>query len=168
MNVFSNSRLMCMIDSDQRRRAIADAIVGDRHARVTLYSRFFCLTTAGIWWFVLLFWVLSGSLALAQKETPSGTIDDLNRPDAPAEVSINILSSEYSAGALVIEYEIPYDGIVDFKIMNQDGLKKFHHQYNAKKGTNKIRVKPMNASMGNYTYQMYYKGFKAEKSFTYS
>lgn len=117
---------------------------------------------------VFLFYGISSSLLFAQKETPSGTIDDLNRSEAPAEIAINILSSEYSNGALKIVYEIPYDGIVDFKILNQEGLKKFHNQYNAKKGTNKIRIKPMNASMGNYTFQMYYKGFKVEKSFTYS
>lgn len=67
-----------------------------------------------------------------------------------------------------IKYEIPFDGMVEIRLYNEQDELVWRSQYIQTIGENEIRLRANRLPAGTYTYELSYKGNKTHNSFTVS
>jgi hypothetical protein len=74
------------------------------------------------------------------------------------DAKIDLKGTEFRAGVIVINYEIPYSGVVEIRLFNEVGQKIWQNQYADVFGPNKIVLKASKFNPGEtYAYQLNYK-----------
>lgn len=65
---------------------------------------------------------------------------------------------EISNGLIVINYSIPFGGVVEFRLFDHEGKQIWQNQYNNNLGDNRIVLRASKLTPGaSYAYQMVYK-----------
>lgn len=94
-----------------------------------------------------------GVIACAQSEDKPA--DHVNRL---VDAKILLKGVEYSGSVIIINYEIPYSGMVEIRLFNKSGEKIWQSQYPNKYGENRIVLKAEKFAPGEtYAYQLNYK-----------
>jgi hypothetical protein len=92
-------------------------------------------------------------IACAQSEDKPA--DHVNRL---VDAKILLKGVEYSGSVIIINYEIPYSGMVEIRLFNKSGEKIWQSQYPNKYGENRIVLKAEKFAPGEtYAYQLNYK-----------
>lgn len=74
------------------------------------------------------------------------------------DAKIDLKGTEFRGGVIVINYEIPYSGVVEIRLFNEVGQKIWQNQYADAFGPNKIVLKASKFNPGEtYAYQLNYK-----------
>jgi hypothetical protein len=70
---------------------------------------------------------------------------------------LSLLHLGYEGDVLIIRYSIPYDGVIEIKILNQENRIIWRNQFNKIKGEYGIRI-PRSELENAKTYEIMYKG----------
>jgi len=110
--------------------------------------------------FVLFFLLsMAPAVIMAQAEKPAVK----RNADDPL-----IFKSIKNQGAfMLVEYTIPFEGVVNFELMDADEQRIWSNQYVNKAGDNSIKFSTKPLVEGKYFYTLYYKGNETRKYFDY-
>ncbi|MEM7038102.1 MAG: hypothetical protein AAF570_14050, partial [Bacteroidota bacterium] len=82
----------------------------------------------------------------------------LNEGSRLVDAKIDLKGAQVQGAYVVIEYEIPYSGMVEIRLFDKEGQKIWQNQYPDKYGENKIILKASAFNPGEtYTYALNYK-----------
>lgn len=97
-----------------------------------------------------LFWLM-GSACSAQTGAPAHIPQVI-------DAHIDFQSQEISNGYVVIKYSLPFSGMVEFRLFDEEGKQLWQNQYTNNFGDNRIVLRASKLTPGKtYAYQMVYK-----------
>lgn len=74
------------------------------------------------------------------------------------DAKLDLKGTEFQGAFIIINYEIPYSGVVELRLFNESGQKIWQNQYPDTFGPNKIVLKASKFKPGEtYAYQLNYK-----------
>ena len=74
------------------------------------------------------------------------------------DARLDLKATEFQGAFIIINYEIPYSGVVEIRLFNEAGQKVWQNQYPDTFGPNKIVMKASKFNPGEtYSYQLNYK-----------
>ncbi len=130
------------------------------------------------WKFLFVWLLLLPAWAVAQTDDDLD-LDDLDEteegrrsvPVAGGEVDTEPYLNEVQVlgGTLYLGFDLPYDGVVEIKLTDENGRRVFHAHFVKKMGVNQIRLTPRTEIEERRTYNYYfqYKGHVIEGQFRY-
>jgi len=103
------------------------------------------------------------------EKSPSEPMEAGNNDVRTVDVEPSIHEVQVLGGTIFIDFTIPYDGIVELKLLNSDGKRVYHSHFIRNKGNNQIKLQPRlhTEKKETYTYYFQYKGFTRTSSFSY-
>jgi hypothetical protein len=110
----------------------------------------------------ILFIGVSISVATAQQDSipKSGNKKNANDP-------LVFRSIKNTPDLIFIEYTLPFEGIVEFELRNEEEEVIWKSQFVGKTGDNQIKFSTKPLTTGKYYYSLYYKGRETRKYFDY-
>lgn len=106
--------------------------------------------------FALILLLLPASLAAQTKYKSHQTI-------RPVELNMHLEQPMLAEGIVTLQYTLPYGGVVEVRLLNEEKKILWQNQYINNDGQNKIRFKSKTLSPGTYTIWVLYKGRTEER-----
>jgi hypothetical protein len=84
------------------------------------------------------------------------------------EVRVDIKAITMMPDHVLVNYEIPYGGMVEVRIYNALGRMVWRNQYIQRNGPNEVKIRSNRLPAGTYNMRFTYKGLDTEHPFTLS
>lgn len=108
-----------------------------------------------------------GIQAQAEAPTPKPVVKHAHYPTKDANDPLVFKSIKNEGTHILIEYSIPFEGVVDLELMDATEKIIYRNQYANRPGDNSIKFSTKPLVEGKYFYALYYKGKETRKYFDY-
>lgn len=109
----------------------------------------------------------SGLWAQAESTPAKPPVKHAHSPSKDANDPLVFKSIKNEGTHILIEYTIPFEGVVDLELMDATEKIIYRNQYANRPGDNSIKFSTKPLVEGKYFYALYYKGKETRKYFDY-